>query len=555
MIKGGTGGQQLLYNQYITTPIAPASVSSSTIKNASILGSGILDDFLLAADLSGNVFLYSFYNAPFMFVKDVSNNINPVYYGYSGGTGGLIGGGTTNKRMRSLTVSPDSQYLFAVFDNTNPFSIIAAKIVAPNASGTFYKVNSGTTNLSSRMFGMVFDRNGYLYLTSNDTATNYILKSDNTYYVNSSAITFNIFAGNTSTNGRTDGLGSAAAFNGAWDICCDSSGNLYVIDDGYIRVILPNSYVFTYGACPNNFRNNAITIDGSGNVFSLSINNKCIFMVNNYSIQNMIKFELQTNTSTSSNSSGVVLFIAGNTSIAGTTDSTIAAGYLTNSSNTNNIRFTTPERLCSDIFNNIYILDNQGSIPTQAALRVIQFNNISSILVDRTPPLYGYTYDNFVTVPPGLNSTGNIAINGINSSGYTLNVYGNINATGVITAPVITQTSDIRVKENIRTIESSLDIINKLRGVYYTQIGDSTQRRHMGLIAQEVETHIPEIVWTNSSEKNIKSVAYGNIVSILIEGIKELDKQTENKVIRLESQIQSLQSTINSLTNTTTATE
>ena len=75
----------------------------------------------------------------------------------------------------------------------------------------------------------------------------------------------------------------------------------------------------------------------------------------------------------------------------------------------------------------------------------------------------------------------------------------------------------------------------------------------MGLIAQEVETHIPEVVWTDSTENNIKSVAYGNIVSILIEGMKELDKRTGDKVIRLESQIQSLQSTINSLTNTTTA--
>lgn len=102
---------------------------------------------------------------------------------------------------------------------------------------------------------------------------------------------------------------------------------------------------------------------------------------------------------------------------------------------------------------------------------------------------------------------------------------GTINATGDITA-----FSDERIKSNIRTIENALDIVLQLRGVTY--IRKDTEARGTGLIAQELQTVIPEVVHENSD--GLLSVAYGNLVGLLVESIKEL----HSKVSELEQQLQ-----------------
>lgn len=98
------------------------------------------------------------------------------------------------------------------------------------------------------------------------------------------------------------------------------------------------------------------------------------------------------------------------------------------------------------------------------------------------------------------------------SGSYT----GNFTATGDVTAY-----SDRRFKHNIETIENGLDIINRLRGVSY----DKDQRSSVGVIAQEVEEVLPQVVHTD--DEGMKSVAYGNIVGVLIEAIKQQQKQIE----------------------------
>jgi len=94
-----------------------------------------------------------------------------------------------------------------------------------------------------------------------------------------------------------------------------------------------------------------------------------------------------------------------------------------------------------------------------------------------------------------------------------LDVSGDIKASGNVTAY-----SDVRLKENIVTLDSAIDKVMALRGVYYTR-KDNPGPRQVGVIAQEVETILPEVVMTDTEGK--KSVAYGNIVALLIEGMKE----------------------------------
>jgi hypothetical protein len=87
--------------------------------------------------------------------------------------------------------------------------------------------------------------------------------------------------------------------------------------------------------------------------------------------------------------------------------------------------------------------------------------------------------------------------------------------------------SDARIKTNIETIENALDKVTSIRGVTYNMIKDieidpENAQKHIGVIAQEIESVIPEAV---KEENGIKTVAYGNIVGLLIEAIKELKDQ------------------------------
>lgn len=102
---------------------------------------------------------------------------------------------------------------------------------------------------------------------------------------------------------------------------------------------------------------------------------------------------------------------------------------------------------------------------------------------------------------------------------YTFSNSGNFTATGNVTAY-----SDINLKENIQVIPDALDKVSQLRGVTYNR-KDQEGPRQSGVIAQEVEAVLPEVVLTN--EDGIKSVAYGNLVGLLIESTKELKAEVE----------------------------
>lgn len=84
------------------------------------------------------------------------------------------------------------------------------------------------------------------------------------------------------------------------------------------------------------------------------------------------------------------------------------------------------------------------------------------------------------------------------------------------------QTSDRKIKKDIRTIENALLKVNQLNGIEYLNINDNSS--HIGLIAQEVETVIPQVVDYNL-ETDLKSVAYANLTPLLINAIKELSEK------------------------------
>ena len=111
-----------------------------------------------------------------------------------------------------------------------------------------------------------------------------------------------------------------------------------------------------------------------------------------------------------------------------------------------------------------------------------------------------------------LDSTGNVGI-GTTSPSEKLEVNGDVKAAG------FTSTSDRRLKTDIRQMEG-LDLIRKLTGVRYKW--KSNGKEDIGLIAQEVEEVIPEVVTTDKNT-GYKAVKYSNLISPLIQATKELD--------------------------------
>jgi hypothetical protein len=117
-----------------------------------------------------------------------------------------------------------------------------------------------------------------------------------------------------------------------------------------------------------------------------------------------------------------------------------------------------------------------------------------------------------------------------NTAIFTIDNTGNIAAAGEVTA-----NSDERIKTNIKTIENALDKVTQLRGVEYDRT--DIEAHQIGVIAQEVEKVLPDVVHTK--EDGMKSVAYGNIVAVLIESIKEL----KGEISELRAELDELKGT------------
>jgi len=97
---------------------------------------------------------------------------------------------------------------------------------------------------------------------------------------------------------------------------------------------------------------------------------------------------------------------------------------------------------------------------------------------------------------------------------------GGVSVTGALTASGnITAFSDVTLKEDINTISDALSKVLNLRGVSYSR--KDTKQKGIGVVAQEIEKVLPEVV----ENGEYKSVAYGNIVALLIEAIKDLNNQ------------------------------
>jgi len=96
-----------------------------------------------------------------------------------------------------------------------------------------------------------------------------------------------------------------------------------------------------------------------------------------------------------------------------------------------------------------------------------------------------------------------------------------ISNSGSITSATYFYSSDAALKEDIQTIENPLEKVQQLRGVSYKW--KDTGRKDIGLVADEVQEVLPELV----VEKGHKHIDYGHMIGLLVEAMKEQQKEIE----------------------------
>jgi hypothetical protein len=94
----------------------------------------------------------------------------------------------------------------------------------------------------------------------------------------------------------------------------------------------------------------------------------------------------------------------------------------------------------------------------------------------------------------------------------------------------IVNDSDYRIKSDVKVIEDALSKIKKIAG--YTFIKNGVFPRETGVIAQEIKEVLPEAVFEHGD--GLFGVAYGNMIGLLIEGIKELSSKIDDIYLKID---------------------
>ncbi len=169
-------------------------------------------------------------------------------------------------------------------------------------------------------------------------------------------------------------------------------------------------------------------------------------------------------------------------------------------------------------------------------------NKTARIGNDNGNMIFDLVNDSYTTSTERMRITnaGNLGI-GTSTPSVRLQVAGDIIANS------IAGSSDARFKTNVFPIENPLQKVMQLRGVTFDWKTKEfpnrkfTENRALGFIAQEVEQVIPEVVQTEKTAEGYKSVQYDKVVALLVEAIKEQQKQIE----QLQQKVKELTEKVN----------
>lgn len=169
--------------------------------------------------------------------------------------------------------------------------------------------------------------------------------------------------------------------------------------------------------------------------------------------------------------------------------------------------------------------------------------SVSSWVLQSDPTIPAPTLQDLQDITDLGNATTN-AIQITNSTNSTstgsgaLIVSGGVGIGGnVYVGQTVTQLSDIRLKSNITPITEPLALVKQLEGIKFSYKSDLTQKQHIGFIAQQVKQIVPELVYGGTMDDSYQGISYGNITALLVEAIKEQQKQIDELKIKLDEKV------------------
>ena len=225
---------------------------------------------------------------------------------------------------------------------------------------------------------------------------------------------------------------------------------------------------------------------------------------------------------------------------------TAAAGSVTISSegwlSSKNFRISSTGAVNADVIDVNDVLATSAAFGTSRGSNTITINSSAMTLAGSSlfnlGALAGIrgTYTSYIAF---MNNAGDTIQSSLSSTGLLVGGSATITGTLGVTGDITSQASDKRLKENIITITSALDKVNKLNGVYFNFTDEAnklnknlSKNRQVGFLAQEIQSVLPEIVkpapfdidsdGNSISGENYLTIHYEKVVPLLLQAIKEL---------------------------------
>jgi hypothetical protein len=322
--------------------------------------------------------------------------------------------------------------------------------------------------------------------------------------------------------GLADGIGSLAMFINPTFMAFDSTySNLYVADKTAVRQININTSNVTTIA--GSSTGSSTIVDGNGssalfsNITGIAVDKTdTVYVADNgtWSIRKIqfVNIIVNSNTSTYQNVYKV-------STISGYLSRSITPGTVT-TGDAAQATYNFPCGIALDDASSLYIADraNKSIRVIGASTFTAQQLNVNSL---KTGIIYSPSAPNAIIYadPSGSYYTSSSSLTYTNNS---LFVDG------------LSLSSDSRIKQDILPLSNSLEAVERLRPVSYTRVDETSGKKHLGFIAQEMEEVYPEVVHTDSA--GMKSIGYANLTAVLVDSVKGL-----------HSEVRALQSTVSGL--------
>ena len=126
-----------------------------------------------------------------------------------------------------------------------------------------------------------------------------------------------------------------------------------------------------------------------------------------------------------------------------------------------------------------------------------------------------------------------------------INTSSDDEAVGVLNWGGWANASDRRLKDNISTIKGALHKIQNIRGVTFQKKRYKGDEHEIGVVAQEIEPYVPEVIVKgdiSEDKQDYLAVSYSRIAPLLIQGVKELDKEKEENLASINMLIKTKES-------------